>query len=210
VRIRPHDPPRLSEDEERALRNLTRAAFGQRRKQLQKILRDAYRLTLEQVSAICEELGIDPRARPEELAPERFVELSRALRPVSPQEDLDANRFNPCVGSVLVAESPRARVWHIWLKPGERLPFHRHVLDYFWTAVSRGRSRSYFGDGRVVEADYEVGDTAHMHFAEGEYMVHDLTNIGGTDLGFVTVEFIESANRPLPLAESVRPRPDDA
>jgi beta-alanine degradation protein BauB len=126
------------------------------------------------------------------------------------QDDLDANRFNPCVGSVLVSESPRARVWHIWLKPGARLPFHRHVLDYFWTATCAGRSRSYYEDGRVVEADYEVGDTAHMQFGKGEHMVHDLTNIGETELGFVTVEFLDSENLPLDLPEEVRLRREAA
>ncbi len=104
----------------------------------------------------------------------------------------------------MVSESARARVWHIWLKPGERLPFHRHVLDYFWTATSAGRSRSYYEDGRVVEAEYKVGDTAHLHFGKGEYLLHDLTNIGDTELGFVTVEFLDSENEPLPLPDGVR------
>ena len=122
------------------------------------------------------------------------------------QEDLEANRFNPCVGNFLVSEGPRARVWHIRLKPGERLPFHRHVLDYFWTATSAGRSRSYYEDGRIIEAEYEVGDTAHLHFGKGEHLLHDLTNIGETELGFVTVEFLESENEPLPLPDGVRLR----
>jgi beta-alanine degradation protein BauB len=120
------------------------------------------------------------------------------------QDDLAVNRLNPCVGNVLVSEGPRARVWHIWLKPGERLPFHRHVLDYFWTSTSDGRSRSYYEDGRVVEAEYKTGDTAHLSFGKGEHLLHDLTNIGDTDLGFVTVEFLDSENEPLPLPENVR------
>ena len=40
VRITPFEPPPLSAEEERSLRDLTRAAFAWRRKQLQKILRD--------------------------------------------------------------------------------------------------------------------------------------------------------------------------
>ncbi len=120
------------------------------------------------------------------------------------QEDLERNRFNPCVGQLLVSEGRRARVWHIWLRPGERLPFHRHVLDYFWTVTSAGRSRSYYEDGRVVEIENAVGDTAHLHFSSGEHMVHDLTNIGDTVLGFVTAEFLESENQPLPLPDEVR------
>ena len=46
---------------------------------------------------------------------------------------------NGCVGSTLLSESEKVRVWIIRLAPGERIGFHRHVLDYFWTAVSGGR-----------------------------------------------------------------------
>src|SRR5690606_38982060 len=42
VRIEPFQPPRLTPEEEVALRTLTRHAFGKRRKQFQRILRDAY------------------------------------------------------------------------------------------------------------------------------------------------------------------------
>ncbi len=52
--------------------------------------------------------------------------------------ELVANTANPRVGTVLVSETPRARVWHLTLAPGERLPFHRHVLDYFWTVTRTG------------------------------------------------------------------------
>jgi 16S rRNA (adenine1518-N6/adenine1519-N6)-dimethyltransferase len=80
IRVVPHAPPRLAEDEEAGLRVLTRAAFGQRRKQFQRILRDAFRLTPEQVVALEEDTGMDLRERPEAFAPERFIALARALR----------------------------------------------------------------------------------------------------------------------------------
>jgi 16S rRNA (adenine1518-N6/adenine1519-N6)-dimethyltransferase len=79
IRITPHDPPRLSGEDEAALRRLTRAAFGQRRKQFQRILRDAYGLSVEQVEAVGRKAGMDLQARPESFGPERFVELSRLL-----------------------------------------------------------------------------------------------------------------------------------
>lgn len=79
IRITPHDPPRLSPEDEAALRRLTRAAFGQRRKQFQRILRDAYGLSVEQVEAVGREAGMDLKARPESFGPERFVELARLL-----------------------------------------------------------------------------------------------------------------------------------
>lgn len=65
-----------------ALRSLTRAAFGMRRKQLQKILRTApgYGLDTDASRAVLRELGIDPADRPETLDPTTFVQLADALR----------------------------------------------------------------------------------------------------------------------------------
>jgi 16S rRNA (adenine1518-N6/adenine1519-N6)-dimethyltransferase len=80
VRIVPHAPPRLDAATETDLRTLTRIAFGQRRKQFQRILRDAYGLDAEGIAALEGELGIDLRDRPESFAPEGFIALARALR----------------------------------------------------------------------------------------------------------------------------------
>ena len=91
IRIVPHDPPRVTPQDERSLRHLTRAAFGQRRKQFQRILRDAYGLSVEQVTALGAEVGMDLQSRPESFGPERFVDLARALRERSaPPPDLSA------------------------------------------------------------------------------------------------------------------------
>ncbi|CEJ13442.1 hypothetical protein BN1110_03758 [bacterium YEK0313] len=104
------------------------------------------------------------------------------------------------VGSELVSETDRVRVWTLVLQPGERIGFHTHVLDYFWTVVTGGRARSQYADGRVAEMSYAPGDTKHFSFGAGEFMIHDLHNIGDTQLVFTTVEFIDSANAPLPVA----------
>ena len=110
-----------------------------------------------------------------------------------------ANRKLPRVGNVLVSQSERVRVWQIALAPGERLPFHRHVLNYFWTATSPGRARSRYADGRVAEVTYVQGDTRHYDFAAGDSMYHDLENLGDSVLTFVTVEYLQSPNAPLAL-----------
>ncbi len=112
--------------------------------------------------------------------------------------ELEKAAENGRVGSDLVSESDRVRVWLLELKPGERLPFHTHVLDYFWCATSKGKARSRYSDGHVAEVDYEPGDTRHFRFNPGESMTHDLENIGDTVLSFTTVEFLDSANPPLP------------
>jgi len=116
------------------------------------------------------------------------------------RDELAANTANGHVGTKLVAESERGRVWHLTLAPGERLPFHRHVLDYFWTVISPGgKGRSHYGDGRVVEVEYAEGDTKHIFFQAGESMIHDLENIGDAPLSFVTVEYLPGANTALKL-----------
>jgi beta-alanine degradation protein BauB len=106
---------------------------------------------------------------------------------------------NGRVGSRLVSETDQFRIWLIRLSPGERLPFHTHVLNYFWVATSPGRARSRNGAGQVTEMDYATGDTRHLDFGPGQSMTHDLENIGETLLTFTTVEDKRSPNAPLPL-----------
>ena len=113
------------------------------------------------------------------------------------REELAGAATNGRVGNIVVSESDRVRVWLLTLQPGERLPFHTHVKDYFWTATSPGRARSRYADGRVVDMDYALGETRHFSFKLGESMTHDLENIGDTTLCFTTVEFFGSANPPL-------------
>lgn len=119
--------------------------------------------------------------------------------PAEIQADFAANRHNPRVGTRLLSEDDRVRVWEIRLKPGERIGFHRHVLDYFWTSVTPGKALSRGEDGSAVEATYAAGQTQHHVYGAGEHKVHDLENTGPTELVFTTVEFLRSANPPLPL-----------
>ena len=79
VRITPHDPPRMSVPEEEALRRLTRAAFGQRRKQFQRILRDAYSLSPERIAEIEAATGFRLDARPETFSAADFIRLAAQL-----------------------------------------------------------------------------------------------------------------------------------
>jgi quercetin dioxygenase-like cupin family protein len=111
---------------------------------------------------------------------------------------------NGCVGTELLSETDRVRVWIIRLKPGERVGFHRHVLDYFWTAVTPGRGRQHLQDGSTVEHSYRAGETRHETYGPGEFKVHDLENIGDADMIFNTIEFLDSANKPLAVPQAVR------
>jgi quercetin dioxygenase-like cupin family protein len=111
---------------------------------------------------------------------------------------------NGCVGSTLLSESDKVRVWIIRLAPGERIGFHRHVLDYFWTSVSGGRGRQHLMDGTTVEYTYQPGETRHETYGLGQYKVHDLENLGSKEMVFMTIEFLDSANKPLVIPDKVR------
>src|ERR1700683_1513249 len=111
---------------------------------------------------------------------------------------------NACVGSMLLSENERARVWIIRLAPGERIGFHRHVLDYFWTAVAGGRGRQHHQEGAPREHPHHRGDPRHETYGLGQYKVHDLENLGDKEMVFMTVEFLNSANKPLAIPDRVR------
>lgn len=130
----------------------------------------------------------------------------RSEWPAALKAEFERESQNPngCVGSELVSESDRVRVWTIRLKPGQRFGFHRHVLDYFWSAVSGGRGRQHLMDGSTVEYTYQPGETRHESYGPGEFKVHDLENIGDKDMVFMTVEFLHSANKPLGIPQAVR------
>lgn len=82
IRITPTRPEPMRAPEEERLRVLVRAAFQWRRKQLRRILRDHpdLRIPEDRARAAMEAIGVAPETRPERLAPEDFMALSRALR----------------------------------------------------------------------------------------------------------------------------------
>lgn len=125
--------------------------------------------------------------------------LAPADWPEGLKQELAERHENGAVGDTLLSETDDVRVWRIALRPGERYGFHRHVLNYFWVAVTGGRSRSHYAGGETREQIYRAGDVRHYRFARGEFMVHDIENIGDGDLIFTTVELKASENAPLPL-----------
>jgi hypothetical protein len=129
--------------------------------------------------------------------------------PEGVHEDMKANEFNPCVGSVLVSETDKLRVWHLRLPAGYRCAFHRHVNPYFWSAHTAGRARGYFSSGEIRDVEHYAGETKHFYYGAGEYMLHSVENIGDTDLLFTTVEFLDGPNTALPVPDGIRLTPPD-
>lgn len=119
-------------------------------------------------------------------------------------EEMMANQENGVVGSVLVSETDRVRVWHLRIPPGKRCPFHRHVNPYFWSALTAGKARGYFSSGLIRDVEHYPGETKHFYYGPGDYMLHSVENIGDTELVFTTVEFLDGTNPAFEIPEGIR------
>ncbi|QTD38900.1 hypothetical protein JL193_06505 [Polaribacter batillariae] len=108
------------------------------------------------------------------------------------KEALKTAENNENVGEHLLLETETFKVWNIRLLAGKSLPFHKHCKPYFYTAITEGKSRSYYKDGRIVETEYQKNDIKYFpHLNEQNYFIHNLENIGKNTIIFTTVEFKE-------------------
>jgi beta-alanine degradation protein BauB len=103
-------------------------------------------------------------------------------------DELLAAPSNHDVGTTLLFDNHRLRVWEILLQPGERGPFHSHTTNYFWTVVEGSRGLQRFADGTYLVRDYVVGETKYLEHTPQTALIHDLENVGNTVLRFITVE----------------------
>ncbi len=78
VRIDPRPDPVVTASEEAAFRRFVQDAFGMRRKQIRRVLREVLSVDVAEADALLAAASIDPSARPETLAPEDFARLVRA------------------------------------------------------------------------------------------------------------------------------------
>ncbi len=79
LRLTPLAEPLVSDAEVEPFRRLVVGLFGFRRKQMLRGLRELTGWDARQVEAVLSRAGIEPRVRPETVAPLRFVSLLRAL-----------------------------------------------------------------------------------------------------------------------------------
>lgn len=78
IRITPRADPAVDAHEEGAYRRMVQAAFGMRRKQMQRVVRSLFDADVERAAVLLEAAGIEPTARPEVITPVQFASLLRA------------------------------------------------------------------------------------------------------------------------------------
>lgn len=105
-------------------------------------------------------------------------------------DELAAGRHDLDVGTRVLFENDRVKVWEVDLAPGAKGPFHAHTRSYFWTCVDPGVARQRQTDGTMTVRRYDRGDTLYSDHSPADPLVHDLENVGDTPLRFITVELV--------------------
>ena len=83
------------------------------------------------------------------------------------------------VGTHLMFENDRVRVWDLALAPGEWLESHIHREDFFFIVVDGGRLRHADPDNPADAHEVRYGDDQVVFIEAGDGTLHHrLTNIG--------------------------------
>ncbi|HXT15554.1 MAG TPA: 16S rRNA (adenine(1518)-N(6)/adenine(1519)-N(6))-dimethyltransferase RsmA [Gemmatimonadaceae bacterium] len=79
VRIDPREAPAVSAEHEAAFRRFVQDAFGMRRKQMRRVLREIANVSAETAEEVLSTAGVPAQARPETLTPEQFASVMLQL-----------------------------------------------------------------------------------------------------------------------------------
>lgn len=94
---------------------------------------------------------------------------------------------SPHVGTKLLFENDRVRVWDLRLEPGQGTGLHRHTCDYLYVVIGDGNLQARDADGKARPA-MEMRD-GEVRFREirGED-VHEAVNVGAEPWRNIIVE----------------------
>jgi beta-alanine degradation protein BauB len=97
------------------------------------------------------------------------------------------DRVSASVGTAVLFENERIRVWELVLEPGQASPVHRHDLDYVFVGTTPGRIE-FEADGQPpATTDYEAGFVQYT--AVGSGVTHRIRNTGRQVYREILVEF---------------------
>lgn len=94
------------------------------------------------------------------------------------------------IGDEVWYEDSEVRVWSISMEPGGRVPFHCHTGTYFWACTDGGSGRQHFFDGTLHWFDFRRGDVDFLDITPDAPVIHDLENVGETQIRFLAVELL--------------------
>lgn len=94
------------------------------------------------------------------------------------------------VGTKLLFENERVRVWDLQLPPGESTGLHRHKSDFLYVVIGGGEFQTGFQDGsKDPPRTMADGDVRYREVGAG--IVHEGINIGTTPWRNIVVELLK-------------------
>jgi predicted metal-dependent enzyme (double-stranded beta helix superfamily) len=95
--------------------------------------------------------------------------------------------ISPDVGTRLLFENDRVRVWDLRLEPGEATGLHRHETDFLYIVIGDGELQTVFADGSSDSPRPMRDGDVRFREVNGE-SVHDARNTGQSPWRNIVVE----------------------
>lgn len=111
------------------------------------------------------------------------------------------------VGTKLLFENDRVRVWEMRLAPGESSEFHAHDSDYLFVNMAVAQVTLYPKDGPPETSPVRPGGVEYTEVGSG--IAHRLENSGTTEHVEVLVELKGPSRSPVPREPETNEAPPD-
>ena len=123
---------------------------------------------------------------------------------------MNPNDVTTAVGTELLFENDRVRVWEMLLAPGESCTPHRHVYDHLLLYAEPAEIRATF-EGRPVIQHVEHGCVAYRAVGDAGLPPHSITNVAGTPSRHFIVELLgpSASDQPTALEHNARARTEE-
>lgn len=99
--------------------------------------------------------------------------------------------ISPDVGTRLLFENDRVRVWDLRLEPGESTGLHRHETDFLYVVIGDGELQSAFPDGTTDPPRQMQDGDVRFREVDGE-SIHAAVNTGDKPWRNIVVELKDS------------------
>lgn len=104
------------------------------------------------------------------------------------------------IGTELLFENDRLRVWDMTLEPGAASEVHEHLQDYLFVYVTADNRLEVREEGREPwQRSFEDGYVQHTVVGKGGLVPHQLANVGRTAHRQILVEFLRESEADEPL-----------
>jgi len=99
------------------------------------------------------------------------------------------------VGTRLLFENERVRVWDLRLAPGESTDVHRHGSDYFYVVIGDGNLQRIGDDGSEGPSRQMQDGEVHFRHVDGQD-IHAARNVGPAPWRNIVVELKDGPDTP--------------